>query len=332
MAGSFRQTQAAGDYAVEVTATAKDQLLGNAQARFTVFEQDLELDNASADASAMESLAAMTGGQSLAPEQLPALIQRLAHQTKNLEIQQETKKTFWDKWPFFLVLDRPLGRGVVFAETLGIGLNLAWTRQDVTMSIEQPHDQQQLVEQTKRQIQALVQEIEQLSRRDVSPGEFYMKSSAGLLPRWPRWGGPSGPSTKKTSWPCNIRSTSSLPTSATTPRPRPGTPGSCTNASPRRKACWCRRTRAPAARTEAANPTDYLLVLAPLRTDMEVIGVVEIFQRPDAAPNVQQGYLRFLLQMCELAGDFFKSRQIRHFADRQVLWSQLEEFTRMVHA
>ncbi len=104
MAGSFRQTQAAGDYAVEVTATAKDQPLGNARARFTVFEQDLELDNASADASAMESLAAMTGGQSLAPEQLPELIQRLAHQTKNLEIQQETKKTFWDKWPFFLAL------------------------------------------------------------------------------------------------------------------------------------------------------------------------------------------------------------------------------------
>ena len=104
MAGSFRQTQAAGDYAVEVTATAKDQLLGNARARFTVFEQDLELDNASADASAMESLSAMTGGRSLAPEQLPELIQRLAHQTKNLEIQQETKKTFWDKWPFFLAL------------------------------------------------------------------------------------------------------------------------------------------------------------------------------------------------------------------------------------
>ena len=41
------------------------------------------------------------------------------------------------------------------------------------MSIEQPLDQQQLIEQTKRQIQALVQEIEQLSRRDVSPGEFY---------------------------------------------------------------------------------------------------------------------------------------------------------------
>ena len=62
-----------GDYPIEVTAAEKGKPLGTARARFTVFPQDLELDNASADASAMESLAAMTGGQSLAPEQLPEL-------------------------------------------------------------------------------------------------------------------------------------------------------------------------------------------------------------------------------------------------------------------
>ena len=69
MAGSFRDTQTAGDYAIEVTATQKDQPLGTARARFLVFRQDLELDNASADAATLESLAAMTGGQCLPPEQ-----------------------------------------------------------------------------------------------------------------------------------------------------------------------------------------------------------------------------------------------------------------------
>ena len=82
MAGSFRDTQAAGDYAIEVTATQKDQPLGSARARFLVFQQDLELDNAAADAPTMESLAAMTGGQSLAPEQLPELIKRLTDETQ----------------------------------------------------------------------------------------------------------------------------------------------------------------------------------------------------------------------------------------------------------
>jgi hypothetical protein len=126
MAGSFRDTQTAGDYAIEVTAAKKGSgvfsptekpnrsapeektpdpfLFGSARARFLVFQQDLELDNAAADSATMESLAAMTGGQSLAPEQLPDLIKRLAEQSAALEIQQETKKTFWDSWPFFLMI------------------------------------------------------------------------------------------------------------------------------------------------------------------------------------------------------------------------------------
>jgi len=109
MAGSLRDTQIPGDYAIEVTATQKDQPLGSTRARFLVFQQDLELDNAAADAATLESLAAMTGGQSLAPERLPELVQRLADETQHLEVQQETKKTFWDTWSFFLTLVGLLG-------------------------------------------------------------------------------------------------------------------------------------------------------------------------------------------------------------------------------
>ena len=36
--------------------------------------------------------------------------------------------------------------------------------------------------------------------------------------------------------------------------------------------------------------------------------------------------------MCELAADFLKSHQLRHFSDRQALWTRLEDFTRMIHA
>jgi uncharacterized membrane protein len=103
LAGSYRDTQIAGDYRVEVTAKKKDQVLGTARGRFLVYQQDLELDNASADTALLESLAAMTGGESQAPEQLPNLLQRLARQSTRLDVQQETKKTFWDTWPFFLL-------------------------------------------------------------------------------------------------------------------------------------------------------------------------------------------------------------------------------------
>jgi hypothetical protein len=104
MIGSFSDTQLAGDYAIEVTATLKGQPLGVAKTRFLVFEQDLELDSASADSALMENLAAMTGGKSVAPEDLPELIRTLTEETEHLEVEQETKKTFWDTWPFFLTV------------------------------------------------------------------------------------------------------------------------------------------------------------------------------------------------------------------------------------
>ena len=82
---------------------------------------------------------------------------------------------------------------------------------------------------------------------------------------------------------------------------------------------------------EAANSTPFLLLLGPLKSDQEVQGVIEVFQRPDTGLSVQQGYLRFLMQMCDLAGDYLKTRRLRHFTDRQTLWAQLEQFTRLVH-
>lgn len=81
----------------------------------------------------------------------------------------------------------------------------------------------------------------------------------------------------------------------------------------------------------AANPTDYLLVIAPIKSDRGVDGLVEVFQRTGARPTTQRGYLRFLTQVCELAGEFVKTRRLRHFATKQTLWEQLEAFTALVH-
>ncbi len=102
--GSYRDTQQAGDYAIRVTATQDGREIGSTKARFLVIEQDLELDSPMADATLMENLAAMTGGKALVPEELPALLRQLAEDTQALEVQSEAKKTFWDTWPFFLVL------------------------------------------------------------------------------------------------------------------------------------------------------------------------------------------------------------------------------------
>jgi hypothetical protein len=79
------------------------------------------------------------------------------------------------------------------------------------------------------------------------------------------------------------------------------------------------------------NPTKYLLVLAPLSHDKKVDGLIEVFQRPDAAPATQQGYLRFLQQMAELAAEWLRNERLAHFSDRQVLWQQADTFARACH-
>ncbi|MDP6468116.1 MAG: HlyD family efflux transporter periplasmic adaptor subunit [Pirellulaceae bacterium] len=79
------------------------------------------------------------------------------------------------------------------------------------------------------------------------------------------------------------------------------------------------------------NPTRFLLVLCPLRADGKVEGLVEIFQRPDSPPATQRGYLRFVEQMGELAGEWLKTQQLRQFTDRHSLWAQADQFSRQVH-
>jgi hypothetical protein len=104
--GVFDQTQTAGDYAIAISAQHDGAPVGSARSRFLVFEQDLELDNAAADPTLLASLSAMTkdvGGQSLAPEELPALLRKIQEKPLELEVENLVKQTPWDTWPFFLM-------------------------------------------------------------------------------------------------------------------------------------------------------------------------------------------------------------------------------------
>jgi hypothetical protein len=107
--GYLRDTQQAGDYTIRVTARQGEKGLGKAQARFSVIEQDLELDNAAADATLLNSLSAMTKGQSVLPEELPDVIRRLAANTQELEVRREATSRPCHTWPFLLGLVGLLG-------------------------------------------------------------------------------------------------------------------------------------------------------------------------------------------------------------------------------
>lgn len=79
------------------------------------------------------------------------------------------------------------------------------------------------------------------------------------------------------------------------------------------------------------NPTRYLLVLGALKHEGQNDGLIEIFQRPDTAPDTQKGYLRFLQQMCELATEWLRSQKLQKLGDRQTLWQQADSFARATH-
>jgi len=108
-AGMYLDAQAPGDYTLIVKARRGTEQLGSAQARFLVFDQDLELDNPAADRGALESLAAMTSGRTVAPEQLSELFAQLKEQLKDLEVETLVKHTLWDGWLFFLLMVALLG-------------------------------------------------------------------------------------------------------------------------------------------------------------------------------------------------------------------------------
>ena len=82
----------------------------------------------------------------------------------------------------------------------------------------------------------------------------------------------------------------------------------------------------------AGNPTEYLLVLAPIICDDAVSGVVEVVQRPGGGPATQRGYLRFLTQMADLAAGYQQGRKLRSLGQGQEHWRRLEQFIVAVHS
>ncbi len=80
------------------------------------------------------------------------------------------------------------------------------------------------------------------------------------------------------------------------------------------------------------NPTDYVTLIAPIMVDKDVAGLVEIWQEPNRGPDAQRGFLQFLIKMAGLASNFTRNTQLRQMSNQQQVWTQLESFSRQVHA
>ncbi|MEZ6068878.1 MAG: hypothetical protein R3C10_01135 [Pirellulales bacterium] len=102
--GAIAETLDAADYAIGLAVTRDNTLIGTARSRFLVAEHDTELDNPAAEPGVMANLASVTGGRSVRPEEFGDLLEEIADEPLQLEIDTQTKQTLWDIWPVYLAL------------------------------------------------------------------------------------------------------------------------------------------------------------------------------------------------------------------------------------
>ena len=189
----------------------------------------------------------------------------------------------------------------------------------------------QAVEQTKRQIRGLVEEISALSRQAVRPEDFYTGFLQRVVEALAAVGGAVWILAEEGQFQlgCQINlRTASLDEPGDHQVRHARLLGQVAESG---EGLLVPPHSGGGNEGEGANPTEMLLVLAPVLSDRRVEGVIEIFQRPTANPATRRGYLRFLVQMCELAGDWHKSYRLREFCDRESLWTQMDDFARTVH-
>src|SRR5262245_8941279 len=63
------------------------------------------------------------------------------------------------------------------------------------------------------------------------------------------------------------------------------------------------------------NPTDFTLLIGPLKLDRDVVGLIEMFQRSTASVAAMRGNRRMLGLVCELASDHLRRAELRRLRD-----------------
>jgi len=99
--GAFDQTEATGDYLIQVTAVRDGTTIGTAETKFLVFDQDLELSDPSARPDQLAALSAITaeaGGKSWPAEQLPELLRQIQQRPPEMEISVPVRWQLADTW------------------------------------------------------------------------------------------------------------------------------------------------------------------------------------------------------------------------------------------
>jgi multidrug efflux pump subunit AcrA (membrane-fusion protein) len=188
-----------------------------------------------------------------------------------------------------------------------------------------------LLEQTKNQIRKLVAEIAELAESDIQPAEFQVEFLNRVVAAVAASGGAlwlaDGRGGLKLQHQLEFGQTGLLQNRQRA-QPHDALLGVMMQASQP-------QIIPPGASVEgvpgAGNPTPFALILAPLLVDKQVVGLVEILMDPTRRAASQKSTVRFVSDLCDLAGQYLKNRQMRQMMSQQRLWNQLEGFTHTIH-
>jgi hypothetical protein len=186
------------------------------------------------------------------------------------------------------------------------------------------------VEQTKRQIRTLVNEVAELSKSDVEAAEFYPAVLQKVVSALAARGGAIWLLDGETG----LRLAHHIDIS-----PNLIDPNNNESMSHGRLLGRLIQKGTPelvppfsaSEQTGEANPTPFLLVTSPLTSPKGPVGLLEVFQRAQTPPEAQVGYLKFVKHITDLVGDWLKGHTLQQVSDRQELWQQSDQFARLVH-
>ncbi len=188
-----------------------------------------------------------------------------------------------------------------------------------------------VLEQTKNQIRKLVSEIAELAEADIQPQEFHGEFLSRVVAAVAASGGAlwllDGRGGLRLQNELEFRQTGLMDG-----RARNGPHDALL-------ACMAQASQPqiipPGATVEgmaqAGNPTAFSLIIAPLIVDKQPVGLVEVLMDPTRRAATQKSTLRFISDLCDLAVQYLKNRQMRQMMSQQRLWNQLEGFTHAIH-
>ena len=88
---------------------------------------------------------------------------------------------------------------------------------------------------------------------------------------------------------------------------------------------------AEGSKTAPGNPTDFVILIAPIMADKQVAGLVEVWQDPNRPPDAQRGFLQFMVRMASHVSGYTRNHSLRQMVGQQQVWTQLEAFARQIH-